>query len=400
MIKLLPLLIVFVSFISCHKRELPHPLPEFNKAFFSFSNVVISEGDAVILEIQIKLTGKHEKAISIPYYSLDSTALSGFDYKNVSGSLNFSGDDSLQYQSLFIEVMDDDRFEEMEFFKIAFDLDTSQVDFDSNQLLVTIIDDDYEYTDNDYPGYVTKLHQEDQGWELMWKDEFGGNELNEDYWWLPDSGNWYNEELQYYRPQNASVSEGQLTITADEENYNNHDYVSARMNSRNRVYFKYGKIEFRVKLPYGQGLWPALWLQGNELYDLGWPKRGEIDVMELRGHTPNTVSSTIHYADLSGDHQYPTSKKYTLDNGDFSDEYHVISMIWDEYKIKFYVDDVLFNTIFHNNINFYNNQNPFRESFYIIMNVAVGGNFGGDPDASTEWPQTMQVDYVRVYKKA
>jgi beta-glucanase (GH16 family) len=171
------------------------------------------------------------------------------------------------------------------------------------------------------------------------------------------------------------------------------------MTSEHKVFFNYGRIDIRAKLPFSQGLWPALWMMGENRDVVGWSECGEIDIMELRGHTPNQISSTIHFKNSAGSHQFPTSKKKKLSFGDYSDEFHVISMEWDEYKIQFFVDDQRYSTIFHNNFSHYNDSNPFRKEFYILMNVAVGGDFGGNPNNSTIWPQTMEVDYVRVYQK-
>ncbi len=395
-ISILIMLLLIFGVFSCDKTEMRTPIVTVEKPVFSINDTSIIEGDNKYFEIKVKLSGKHPNSILIPYYTLSGLAEPFSDYEPIDGILEFVGTDSLEAQSIFIEIKDDDIFEENEDFKIVFTIDSSVIAADTI-LSVSIIDDDIEFTDNDYPGYVTKLHQE--GWTLILNDEFSGNKLNKNHWYVQDRGNWYNEEVQYYSPQNLKIENGLLTFIAKKENYKGSSYTSARINSRDKMVFKYGKIEFRAKLPYSKGLWPALWLQGNELYQLGWPKRGEIDIMELKGHIPNTISSTIHYADLSGNHKYPTSKKYTLPKGEFKDEFHVFTMKWDEYKLKFYVDDKLYNTIFHNNFHYYNNKNPFKYPFYVIMNVAVGGNFGGDPDATTVWPQTMDIDYVRIYKE-
>jgi beta-glucanase (GH16 family) len=254
-----------------------------------------------------------------------------------------------------------------------------------------------QFTDNDFPGYATPMEYE--GWNLFWADEFGGNELNLENWTQANSGNWYNNELQYYKPENSVVGNGLLTITAKPEIIANHYYTSSRIWTHHKIFFKYGRIDIRAKLPYSKGLWPALWVMGENRDVVDWAQCGEIDIMELRGHTPNIISSTIHYKNSVGNPQNFPAKKHELSTGDYSDEFHVFSMIWDEYKIQFFVDDNLYNTVFHPKFNYYKNDNPFLKEFYILMNVAIGGNFGGNPDATTIWPQKKDVDYVSIFQK-
>lgn len=234
---------------------------------------------------------------------------------------------------------------------------------------------------------------------LIWSEEF-------DYTGKPDpsiwnmetgGGGWGNQELQYYtnREDNAKVENGILTITAMEEAYGGRDYTSARITTQNKFDVKYGRIEARIKLPYGQGLWPAFWMLGDNLSTIGWPSCGEIDIMEMVGgaNGDNTCYSTLHW-DNNGEHA-SYGENYSLPSGIFADDFHIFAVEWDSQQIKGYMDDVNYFTIditpaalseFHNN-------------FFIILNVAVGGNWPGSPDGTTEFPQTMEVDYVRVYQE-
>lgn len=243
------------------------------------------------------------------------------------------------------------------------------------------------------------IEQDDQGDpNLVWSEEF-------DYTGLPDAsiwnmetggGGWGNNELQNYtdREDNASVNDGYLTITAKEESYGGRDYTSARITTQNKFDFQYGKIEARIKLPYGQGIWPAFWMLGTNISSVGWPSCGEIDIMELVGGTnrDNVSHSTIHW-DNAGQHA-SYGESYTLPNGIFADDFHVFSVEWDAQSIRGFVDGTQY---FVADIT-PSGLSEFHEDYFIILNLAVGGNWPGSPDANTVFPQTMQVDYIRVYK--
>lgn len=240
---------------------------------------------------------------------------------------------------------------------------------------------------------------------LVWADEFDGNQLDPEVWFF-ESGDgsqygipgWGNNELQYYLPNNASLANGQLTIEARAEAMNGFNYTSARINTRDRFAFRYGRIEARIRLPGGQGLWPALWMlpQGNNYGT--WAASGEIDIMEavnLGVNGNNDVHGTIHYGGEWPDNQ--SSGESYLVPADATAEFHVYAVEWDETEIRWYVDGVLYSMR-----NSWSSTGgafpaPFDEPFHILLNVAVGGNFPGSPDNSTVFPVTMDVDYVRVY---
>ncbi|TFG37215.1 MAG: glycosyl hydrolase family protein, partial [Candidatus Aminicenantes bacterium] len=170
-------------------------------------------------------------------------------------------------------------------------------------------------------------------------------------------------------------------------------YTSARIVTRNRYEPTYGRIEARIKLPTGQGLWPAFWLLGNDIGTVGWPQCGEIDIMEYRGQEPATLFGTLHGPGYSGG--AGISQTYVLENDRFDTAFHTFAVEWEVGVIRWYVDDVLYHTVVPSDLN--GNEWVFDHPFYIILNVAVGGNFVGPPDPSTVFPQTMRVDYVRVY---
>ena len=235
---------------------------------------------------------------------------------------------------------------------------------------------------------------------LIWSDEFEGQagQLPDSTKWQFDIGtDWGNEQLEYdtNRPENVSLDgSGNLAITAIEESYAGRDYTSGRINTWGFFEQERGRFEARIKLPVGQGIWPAFWLLGGNFEDVGWPDCGEIDILEYRGQQPSIVHGSLHGPGYSGGSAVTGS--YTLPSGGFNDDFHVFAIEWDESSITWYVDDVAYQTIESNDL-------PggaswvFDHSFFIILNVAVGGLFVGPPDASTEFPQTMLVDYVRVY---
>jgi beta-glucanase (GH16 family) len=255
----------------------------------------------------------------------------------------------------------------------------SSQDFSEKQS-VTITQDDPNYTG------------------LIWSDEFDYTGLPSPSNWNMETGGggWGNNELQYYTntESNAKVENGILTITARKETVGENQYTSARITTQNKFDFKYGRIEARIKLPYGQGLWPAFWMLGANFGSVGWPACGEIDIMEMVGGAgrENTVHSTLHWHD--GSHaNYGLS--YTLSSGIFADNFHIFSVTWDNKEIKGYVDDTEYFVVDITSAA----MSEFQNNFFIILNVAVGGDWPGSPDGSTTFPQTMEVDYVRVYEE-
>ncbi len=244
------------------------------------------------------------------------------------------------------------------------------------------------------------IEQDDPGNipNLIWSDEFDYTGLpNSTYWNMETGGGgWGNNELQYYtkREDNALVANGVLTITAKEESYGGRDYTSARITTQNKFDFKYGKIEARIKLPYGKGIWPAFWMLGDNISSVGWPVCGEIDIMEMVGgdnNGDNTVYSTLHWQHDGGHADYGES--YKLSSGVFADDFHTFAVEWDTQEIRGYVDDIQY---FNADIT-PSQLSEFHNNFFIILNIAVGGNWPGSPNATTSFPQKMEIDYVRVY---
>lgn len=228
---------------------------------------------------------------------------------------------------------------------------------------------------------------------LLWSDEFDTPGAPDPAKWGYDIGTgsngWGNNELEYYtsRPDNAIVSNGTLKIIAKKESYNGSAYTSARLLTNNKFYFKYGRIEIRAKLPAGKGTWPGLWMLGNNIGSVGWPACGEIDIMEQNGSAKTTVYGTMHY---------PTQKNPNGDGGTTTvstatSDFHRYTAIWSASSIQLQVDDVTYYTLSNNS------GIPFNQNFFVILNVAMGGNFGGSVDPGFTSDQ-MEIDYVRVYQ--
>lgn len=245
-------------------------------------------------------------------------------------------------------------------------------------------------------------------YKLVWSDEFDGNEIDTTKWSF-DLGDgcqlgenlcgWGNNELQYYtsRPENASVEDGILTIKAIEESplyLGEHAYTSTRMVTKNKGDWRYGRMDVRARLPIGRGLWPAIWMLPTDTVYGGWPRSGEIDIMEAVGHETDEVFGTIHFGHDGWRYHSQVIKK---EAGIFHEEFHTYTAIWTEDCILFQVDG--------EDIGVPNTRStvlpttwPFDQYFHMILNVAVGGNLPGNPDANTEFPQTMEVDFVRIYQ--
>lgn len=237
-------------------------------------------------------------------------------------------------------------------------------------------------------------------YELLWEDEFNGTEINKDNWSFAiwDAGKVNNEWQEYVEStDNYKVENGILSITATKTGENEKGgYTSTRLSSQGKKEFKYGRVEFRAKMPEGKGTWPALWMLGSNHDEVGWPKCGEIDIMEYVGYEPKVTHTNIH---TQNDYGY-TNNKTSINIKTAEEEFHIYGIIWTENAIQFYID-------FPENIKNTYIPNPktpdnwaYSQPFYLIMNFAVGGNWGGREGVDeTIWPQTMEVDYVRVYKQ-
>ena len=245
-------------------------------------------------------------------------------------------------------------------------------------------------------------------WRLVWSDEFNARNssaVDATKWSFDIGGHgWGNNELETYtsRASNAHVEDGSLVITVVKETFTGpdkitRDYTSARLLTRKKFSQQYGRFEARIKIPFGQGIWPAFWMLGENIEAVHWPNCGEIDIMENIGREPSTVHGTFHGPGYSGGKG--VSAAYTLANGEkFADDFHIFAVEWEPNVIRIYADGKLYST-----------RTPadlpagaswvFDHPFFLILNVAVGGGWPGNPDDTTVFPQRMLVDYVRVYQR-
>ena len=240
---------------------------------------------------------------------------------------------------------------------------------------------------------------------LVWSDEFDDAQLDPEVWFF-ESGDgsqygipgWGNNELQWYLPDNAELANGLLILSARAESQSGKNFTSARISTRDRFAFRYGRIEARIRLPGGQGLWPALWMMPQDDTYGGWAASGEIDVLEavnLGGAGGNSVHGTIQYGA-----EWPNNVSSGNDHlvaTDATAEFHDYALEWDETEIRWYADDVLFGMQNGWSTTAANFPAPFDQPFHILLNVAVGGDWPGPPDSNTVFPVAMEVDYVRVY---
>lgn len=230
--------------------------------------------------------------------------------------------------------------------------------------------------------------------ELVWEENFEGKTLNENHWnfelgdGCPNCG-WGNNERQLYTKENHKLVNGTLVITAKKDGDN---YTSTRITTKNKKEFQYGRMEARAKLPVGYGIWPAFWMLGSNFKEVGWPKCGEIDILEYIGREPHMVFTTLHTQSSHGNSI--NTKKTSFPN--IEDGFHIFAMDWTKDKMDFFVDDILVYTFQPENKT--EDTWPYNQPFYFLINVAIGGNFGGPKVDDAIFPQDFTIDYIRVYK--
>ena len=370
---------------ACDKKSSGGDAGQVNPAI-SITDVTMAEGNSetVNFVFSVTLDRATSNTVTLTYATQDGTATSGSDYIAITNqTLTFQPNETSK--QITVPVTGDAARENDETFSVVI----------SNATNATIIKSKATGTikNNDAVGVFSNL---------VWADEFNGTSLNLDNWTFetgdgcPNLCGWGNNELEHYtnRSENLFFRDGSMVIKALKENFSGKNYTSAKIVSRGKKAFKFGRMEIRAKLPKGKGIWPAIWmLPQNNVYGT-WPRSGELDIMEMVGHEPNKVHGTVHFGPGPGSTQF--SRSYTLTNTDFSTDFHVFSIVWDANIIQWYVDGNLFGTF--TNTDAGTATYPFNEDFYFIMNLAVGGNWPGNPDASTTFPQEMVVDYIRVYQ--
>lgn len=356
---------------------------------FTVQNSTITEGNSnQVAEIIVKLEGSLVSDLTLPFQLEEGSATVGEDFTVTNGELTFSPD-NLQ-STVPVEIIGDEHFELSESFTLKLTAEGRSTSYkitihDDDEMAEIQMDEEGFYTPQEYPSM-----------SLKWSDEFDGDQLNSADWTYeigdgcPDLCRWGNNELQEYTDDEANlrVENGKLTITARKEGGG---YTSARIKTEDKIELQFGRIDIRAKLPKGQGIWPAIWMLGANIDQVSWPASGEIDIMELVGDEPGIVHGTVHYDD--GGYKSSTGMK-GLSSGTYADQFHVYTLVWENNQIRWYVDNEEFKKLSTSAIN----NNPFNAPFFFIMNVAVGGNWPGNPDQTTEFPQEMVVDYIRVFE--
>ncbi|MEM7104832.1 MAG: family 16 glycosylhydrolase [Bacteroidota bacterium] len=367
------------------------PPPPTTLPRLSITNVTLFEGNTGLdFTFQVLLSQSSTDEVRVDYATDEVTAVAGTDYTTTQGTLVFSAGET--QKNIVVPVLADTLRENDDQFKVTLSNPVNAT-INSAEGLGTIRNDD-TFIDVGDDGYTTP--ESYPNYTLVWADEFNGSELDLDSWsYETGASGWGNNELQNYQEgnSNAFLTDGNLAIEAREETGG---YTSARLITAGKKEFMFGRVDIRAKLPEGQGIWPALWMLGENFWDIGWPACGEIDIMELVGHEPNKVHGTLHWGPEGNTTSIQAGNSYTLPNGRFSDMFHVFSLVWEFDNVKIYIDDILYMEATPATVSPQNY--PFNQPFFFIFNVAVGGNWPGSPDASTEFPQRMFVDYIRVFQ--
>ena len=366
----------------------------------TFDDVQVNEGNGGSSQVAVKLVLNRtsSKQISVKYTTIEGTAKAGTDFTAVQGqTVTFQPNE--KEKTIYIQVVADEFREADETFQVKFD-NPSNVLLLKGTATITLINDDTRVPFNN-TGYDAETNY--PGYTLVWSDEFNGTELDNSSWTAetgdgcPNLCGWGNNELQYYMPppNNLFFQDGKMIIEARAETYGGKNYTSTRIKTQGKRSFKFGRVDIRAILPKGKGIWPAFWMLPQDNVFGGWPGSGEIDIMELIGSEPSKAHATVHFGPGPG--SINISRSHTLSGATYNDAFHVFSMEWEEDQMKFYVDDILYSTVTKADLG--SNNYPFNENFYFLINLAVGGNWPGAPDANTTFPQWLIVDYIRIYQK-
>lgn len=350
-----------------------------------------------VMRFNVTLNKSTTVPVSVKYTVVNGTATSPGDFTAASGTVNFPAATVSQQVEVQIKGDPTDTRKNNLEFTVELSNPTGCV-IGVQSAKGTIITENGLNLATDNGGPTSPMTY--PGMTLVWNDEFSGAALNLNDWNQEignGSGGWGNNELEYYTnsTKNTFVSNGNLIIEARKESISGFNYSSGRMTTQNKKNFTFGRIDIRAKLPVGKGIWPALWMLGANINTVGWPACGEIDIMELIGTFPSRTHGTMHWKPVVGTN---TSKgaEFNLPGGNFSQQFHVFSIIWTTDTIKWLVDDQLFLTNTKADVGAANY--PFNAPEFFIFNVAVGGNWPGPPDGTTVFPQRMFVDYVRVFQ--
>lgn len=393
------LILAFALLSNCSKSSSAAQIPVEILPKISINDVTMPEGNTgtSAFTFTVSLDKVYSKVVSVRYLTIEGSAKATEDFTAVAQStITFQPNE--RQKTIVVSVVADDIKEANEDFSVALSVPVNATI--SKAIGVGTIENDDSRINFTNAGYDAPTTY--PGYALAWADEFNGTTLNTTDWSFengdgcPGNCGWGNNELEYYtdRADNLFFQDGKMIIEAKKENFSGKTYTSSKILTRGKKVFKFGRIDIRAKLPTGKGIWPAFWLLPQSNVFGGWPKSGELDMMEMIGHEPNRTYGTLHFGPGPGSTQL--GGNYTLPSGIFNDQFHVFSIEWKLNEIKWLLDGVVFST--HTLAEFGANNYPFNEDFFLIINMAVGGNWPGNPDATTYLPQWLILDYIRVYQ--
>lgn len=381
-------LVAVGSLFSCDQESVPEVTPQ-----LSISDRSGDENANPTLTYTVSMDVPSKKEVTVLYYTIDGSAQGGPDFSKLAGTLTFAPGETSK--ELVVTLVNDEFKEAIETFEVGI-YSATNAEIAKPRAKVTVTDSD-EGRREDEEGFTSPATY--AGFDLVWNDEFAGPTMDPlIYNFEKGASGWGNNELQDYTENNEIFEEGNLVIEARKEGTPEvPKYTSARITTQNKKLFKYGRIDIRAKLPNTKGIWPALWMLGNNISSVGWPACGEIDIMEMVGQEPHVMKGTAHWGSNTANHIYKGQGVNILPET-FDQKFHVFSIYWKENYLYFYLDDQLYYTLDYTMTE--GQPWPFNKEFFFIFNVAVGGNWPGPPDETSVFPQRMTIDYVRVFQSS
>ncbi len=352
------------------------------------------ESDGAVMRFRVTIDQAITTAVEFNYEVLGLTAEPNVDFSSSNTSAMIQANETST--EVLVSIMDDQQKEVEEELQIRI-VSISGAELGISEAIGLIVDNDQSVYSEE--GYITA--DEHYGYTMAWQDEFSTDMIDEGSYnfeigdGCPNLCGWGNNELQTYtdNSSNVFVEDGSLVIKAVATSQSS--YTSSRITTKDKKEFKYGRIDIRAKITKGQGIWPAIWMLGHNIDDVGWPACGEIDIMENVGHETQAVHGTAHWGPQGRGFSTFQGTAYTIAE-DYADRFHVFSLVWEVNKLDWYVDENKFFSITPAQMQ--GEQYRFNQEFFLIFNVAVGGNWPGNPDETTEFPQQMEIDYIRVFQ--
>lgn len=357
-------------------------------------------GGTNTFSIVVRLSAKSTKKITVQYSTVAGTAKAVEDYtEQQNQTLTFEAGETQKTIALVVVADDIKEGDDELTIQLAAPLNAT-LSKSSAAIIIRNDDTKVPFSNTGYDAPTSYA-----GYNLVWSDEFNSGALDATAWTNQNGDGcslgmcgWGNNELEYYtdRSSNLFFQDGKLIIEARKEAFNTRNYTSSKLISSGKKKFKYGRVDIRAKLPIGKGIWPAFWMLPQDNIYGGWPTSGEIDIMEMVGHDPARTHGTLHFGPGPG--STSINRNIALTGGTLNDQFHVYSIEWKQDQIVWSLDGTPFSTI--NKTDIPSNMIwPFNEDFFFIINLAVGGNWPGSPDANTYFPQWLIVDYIRVYQQ-